>query len=263
MAREMQVMAWCDVHLADDEHVPMVASHTAILDGGKSRTLDLCEEHEAAMWKPLAGVVGLGALTEQVQPLPPPARVMAAGLPPRPGGSHARSSDGNTRTCLLCEATLEGRQVHNRHLVEAHGLPRPQALYGGLCPLCAHEFATPQGHATHGWGVHQQPDLAALFAAAKAAGDPHGLVAAARQRVVDLGGTIEPQAEVLSRSAMDRRRDDEVQVVAKGLAERGFKPGTSGITDAALDILQTHYQQAFSRSTVSDRIARAKRDGLL
>lgn len=259
MAREVQVLAWCDVHMAEDQRVPMVATHTVALDGGAPRTLDLCEEHEAALWKPFADVAALGAKAEAngapkaVQAGP---RALGGIRRASPRTVTANKSDANTRVCLLCSATLEGRNIHDRHLVQAHGLPKVMALYGDACPFCGETFSTPQGLAIHGTNSHGHYDLAALFWAARDAGDPHGVVAAALERVVALGGTVEPVADVLSRADLDAQRLAEVHAAAEAVRAAGKWPGSPGVAQVVADAL------GIPRSRAGDRIARAKELGL-
>lgn len=258
MAREIQVMAWCDVDLAEDKRVPMASSHDVVLDG-KAFTVDLCEEHEVALYKPFAGLVAHGSAPAPKAPHKGTQQALGASAA-RPVHRSGSRSDAAARECVLCGAHLASRTVHDRHILQAHNVPGPVALYGLGCPLCGQgDFTSAQGLGAHGAGAHQIYDTSALYQAAKAAGDPHGAVAALLERVVAIGGSVEPLVEVLSREDMEAQVDREAQQAADALRAAGLAtPGTKGRGDVVMAALG-----GIPRSRAEARIRRAKELGLL
>jgi hypothetical protein len=191
MTREVQVLAWCDVDMAEDRRVPMAATHEVVVDG-KAYTVDLCEDHEAAVYKPFLALVAHGSA-----PAPKGAQnraqraraVLAPGATPakvgRPVGDQARALPLGAR-CLVadCGTAYDGRTQGGltQHMRAQHGLGL-DAL-GRACPVCGEVKSPGTGLANHVSKAHHEvegPALVGVLAAwwwASTHGDPEGAIAA-------------------------------------------------------------------------------------
>ena len=192
MAREVQVLAWCDVDMADGQRVPMAATHEVVVDG-KAYTVDLCEDHEAAIYKPFVALVAHGSAPapkgaqNRAQRAQAAARqVTSSGPKPgRPLSDPGRALPLGVR-CLVpdCGVAYDGRSQGGlvQHMRSVHGVTM-EAL-GRLCPVCGEVKAPGSGLANHVARAHHEVEtesLVGVLAAwwwASTHGDPEGAVAA-------------------------------------------------------------------------------------
>lgn len=179
MARE--IVAWCDVDMRTDERVPAI---TYALDLGRGpREIDLCESHAKALLAPLVEVVeALGGKPSKPSKASPPIARQTAGsgsldellLSERRGRTPAGERDHPCPWCPLNYANATGLLGHIR---KAHGFTSDASaadVFGAQCPLCGQAYGSLGNHASKS---HDIPGVAALFAAAREAGDPYGVVA--------------------------------------------------------------------------------------
>lgn len=187
MAREVQVLAWCDVDMAENKRVPMAATHEVVIDG-KGYTVDLCEDHEAAVYKPFAALVAHGSAPAVKGPQKGAQRVQVTSTGQvkqgRPLGDPAKALPVGAR-CLVaeCGAPYDGRSQGGlvQHMRTVHGVSL-EAL-GRTCPMCGEVKHPGNGMAGHVASAHPEvatPALGPLLAAwwwASTHGDPHGVIA--------------------------------------------------------------------------------------
>ena len=186
MARE--IVTHCDVDMRNDERVP---GTTYTLDLGRGpREIDLCDVHAKELLGPLSSALDeLGG-----KPLAPvkasskaTSKRSAAGATGTldvdvllAGARYGKVVPPEQRThpCPFCPLDYTSATSVIAHARKAHGFASKATttdVFGRVCPLCG------QGGfdilATHALHVHELPSVAALFAAAREAGDPHGIVA--------------------------------------------------------------------------------------
>lgn len=143
-----QIVAWCDVHLAQDEQVPASPVQVAI-DQGLPVEVDLCDPCRKELVDPLAEL-----LTEHGQPVKKGAQAPSgesvcgecgksyrqpASLrrhmrevheaPPVPDGRSNVVPDGYP--CPDCERTFDRPQALGRHRAHQHGYKAPRGKKGG------------------------------------------------------------------------------------------------------------------------------------
>lgn len=186
-------MTWCDLCLPTDVKVS-ATTHTLTLDG-RTRTLDLCDGCVEAVVKPLQAM-----LDRYGQPVSADGKVKRPyrrrqssepepGATGQPGEPAADDAALYPFACIVCDhEPFTNRSGLFRHYGTRHGYPTTtergdgvttESVYGATCPLCGTEPSSFVGHART---EHRQP-ISALFTAAAAAGDPHGVVAAVRAAV--------------------------------------------------------------------------------
>lgn len=187
MAREVQVLAWCDVDMAEGQRVPMAATHEVVIDG-KAFTVDLCEDHEAGVYKPFAALVAHGSAPAPKGPHKAAQRALVPSTGPKPGrplSSADRALPVGAR-CLVpeCGAAYDGRSQGGmvQHMRAVHGIGM-EAL-GRSCPVCGEVKHPGAGLAQHVAKAHREvetPALVGVLAAwwwASTHGDPEGVIAA-------------------------------------------------------------------------------------
>jgi len=177
--RKVEVLTLCDAHMAW-ESTEFTEDVETLTIGGN--TLDLCGQHRSAMaathalWAEWSAPVGEDDLTgrggrraksrrdKQTPPVAPPA-----------------APESGDPACPLCSAHLVSVGALQGHLRNRHRTT-VEAVYGLVCPLCAHESPTGRGLGIHARSEHSLPGgVVALFVEAEAAGDPHGVIASRAQ----------------------------------------------------------------------------------
>lgn len=205
MAREVMIHTWCDVCIAQDvdgdtRRVPSVASHELTLDG-KSWTLDLCETHEAAYYKPFAALVAdVGATGPAAPAKAARTAPKASDGAPKARATHRRAQDSGKAlpigvVCPLenCGQPYYGRSLGalQQHMRTIHNIG--MEAFGQDCPVCGNEYPAPQAMASHVRAAHMDVftaatdpgvdfdavghGIAAAWWWASNHGDPHGVVA--------------------------------------------------------------------------------------
>jgi hypothetical protein len=183
MARE--IVLWCDVDMRDDQRVP---GSTRTLDLGHGpREIDLCDQHAKQYLEPLADILDeLGSRAERPQTLRPRADARKVqGLSKldnllttqRRGKLPDDDDDGRGFQCLFCTLDYTNSGSLRVHIRKLHGFTDAgfPEIFGRACPLCGQS-----GYgalSVHALNTHNQPNVSALFVAAREAGDPHGIVA--------------------------------------------------------------------------------------
>lgn len=186
MAREVQVLAWCDVDMAEDRRVPMAASHEVVVDG-KAYTVDLCEDHEAAIYKPFVALVAHGSAPAPKVAQNRAQRALAAYAPNgtkakagRPLSDLSKALPLGTR-CLIstCGAAYDGRTqgALTQHMGTVHGFTLEDL--GRVCPVCGEVKHPGNGLSNHVARTHPEVGPTALTGIlagwwwASENGDPH------------------------------------------------------------------------------------------
>jgi hypothetical protein len=177
MAQE--IVRLCDPCLADDERVN--ASAVTVALNGKPLLLDLCEDHEALLIKPLRDVLAAFGQTVTA-PTGAPKRAYTKRTPPsaaEPAGPAPAmpATEGHVHVCPFEHTGYAGASALLKHLDSVHGLRGIYAATGGVCPLCGVERPPSGAHslAGHVRDEHGEPSLSRAVVAAEAIGDPHGV----------------------------------------------------------------------------------------
>jgi hypothetical protein len=178
MARE--IVAWCDVHMKVGERQP---ARTFTLDIGRGpRELDLCEVHEKELISPLADALeDFGA-----KPIAPASAVRRAANGPKSVEALAsasvrhgkRPTNERAHPCPFCPLDYTTMTSVVTHCRNKHGFASDATtadIFGRICPLCA--AGGYDVMSSHAQQTHELGSVAALFAAAKEAGDEFGVVA--------------------------------------------------------------------------------------
>lgn len=114
MAKELQVISWCDgLHGEDEKPTPADTEHTIQLDGSRVKVLDLCLACEATLLGPLTELVANAP--EVGKPLPRAKKKKA----PAGVSSTKAMPDGRT-VCPLCGEVSVSRQGMGQHLKAHH-----------------------------------------------------------------------------------------------------------------------------------------------
>lgn len=178
MATEVTVERWCDVHLAVDDERVSASSYEVLGPGGRSRYVDLCDEHEAEFLGPVRELLSRFGTTK---PDHPTRTTRPAPFPPERGTGYP---------CLLCEQEYGSSSGLATHYVSAHGYPGSANdgkrvslvdVYApaDLCAVCGSSSPGTRHIPMHASEVGR-PGLPALFRYAESIGDPHGMVAKVR-----------------------------------------------------------------------------------
>jgi hypothetical protein len=177
MARE--IVTLCDPCLAEDTRSTGRSIEIAV--DGKSRSVELCESHEAELLKPLLDVLGRFG-QRVVLTAPAGSRTPRPAAPIDPDATRKGKPPAGPRdlTCLVCPATYGSASGLGLHYVAEHGAPKRatmSSVYGPRCPLCGHTGA-PNGLGAHTGALHRTT-VAQAFTEARdgGAGDPFGVVA--------------------------------------------------------------------------------------
>jgi hypothetical protein len=186
--RQVQVIVTCDPCKAWHDSENSEGVQTVPVAGGQ--TLDLCPSHRTDLAPFLALVAEWGATpssTGRIKRATPvaPTPVAAAptgNTPSKRGGKRARARRASAEpgaelplTCPLCDHVSVSAGALTAHVGSQHQTTLT-TLYGGTCPVCAHE-GDARGLGTHANKGHQVGSAAALFALAQSQGDPHGVIA--------------------------------------------------------------------------------------
>lgn len=175
MAREIVVL--CDPCLAED--VRSTGRTIEIAIEGKSRSVELCETHEAEIVKPLLDV--LGRFGSRITVAPRSSRSAAASpVPVSAEGQRLGKPPAGPRqlVCIACGADYASSSGLALHMTAKHGAPERGALswaHGDRCPLCGLTCAAGR-LGSHAGTVHST-GTAQVFTAARDAGDEFGVVA--------------------------------------------------------------------------------------
>jgi uncharacterized C2H2 Zn-finger protein len=146
MAKE--IVAWCDVHLADDERV--VAHTLGVAMRGDNKGVDLCDTCTKQLVEPLAEII---AEYGQRFETGPPA--------PKQEGKKARK--GTPIPCPECTVVAYGASGLSSHLQNKHNmltadLTEPfmpgEENFALPCPDCNRRFERPQGLGAHRASAH-------------------------------------------------------------------------------------------------------------
>ena len=189
MAQEIRVLTWCDVCQAKDGAMVEAVSLTITLDTGKPRSIDLCERDEKTLLAPLRE-----ALADHGHNGPAPVqrvktqRGASANIDERTGGVRLGRKPSGPRDieCLWCPTMYSSNSGLQRHLGTVHGFPtdrnghvRITAAYGNRCPYCGDVMRSPMALGKHTQAKHpgQPGEVVRAFIAARAMGDPAGVVA--------------------------------------------------------------------------------------
>ena len=180
MAVEIVTMTWCDPCLVEHDARTTARTFEIVLDGGKPRTIELCEAHELEILKPLRDLLARFGRRIQAPPRAPRVSAPAVGEPAARSGRAGRAPASGERplVCIACDATYAARGGYAAHLTSAHGAPKTatiSAAYGGRCPLCGYT-GEPAGLGAHTGSIHRL-GVAQAFTEAREAGDPFGIVA--------------------------------------------------------------------------------------
>lgn len=208
--KQVSVLLTCDAcHAWKDREV---STDVATVSVSAEQTLDLCPEHRDALSRVWALVAEWGVSPTPARRLSGRARTNGAGVSARSvsaappaeadppadapgtapqgpkkqrGGKRARARRANATAastappgsfaCPLCTDTPSTAHALTQHFRARHNRTGSE-VYGAVCPVCNHT-GTAQGLGTHGRLAHGLTPVAALFAAATAAGDPHGVIA--------------------------------------------------------------------------------------
>jgi hypothetical protein len=170
---------------------------------GSGQTLDLCASHRSDLAPLLSLIAEWGAspdstgragskrrwVTPTEATSAPEAPAPNGNAPTKRGGKRARQRRANAAQalpasdaplpCPICQHPAPTWSALSEHTRRVHSL-RPTEIYGGTCPVCAHETSA-RGLGMHAGSEHQVPNVAALFAMAQQQDDPHGVVAARAQ----------------------------------------------------------------------------------
>src|SRR4051812_14442603 len=132
MAKEVTVHSWCDIHLAESEGVTRINARTIPVQiEGHSVEIDLCDEHELELVKPLLDVM-----------LAHGAKVGQTTAPKRAPGEHLPKEQ-----CLRCGAEFAiGASLRNHYIVQ-HGETEADAKGEATmwCPECSQGYSSVQG----------------------------------------------------------------------------------------------------------------------
>lgn len=168
MAREVFVKLWCDAHMAEDPNARVEGETVPIKVGNVQGELDMCDEHRHALVDPLVTLLHqLGKPIQQKLPMHVPA--------------NGKPASARTAWCYVCERS-QGNPNVNAHYMDEHGVGQDWVV-GSTCPLDGQRFKTFQGMAMHLSRSHDELVHEQAFREADRAGDPHGVLAALRERV--------------------------------------------------------------------------------
>lgn len=171
MARE--IVAWCDLHLADSEGLERVKGHaiTFSISGGTPIQLDLCPDHETILVKPLRD-----ALHEH--------GIRADQVPDVPRRSRRDVTDVRPVICPRCGREMQRVSSLRSHAISVHGqtIAQLEGKSNYLCPAqrigaedeeCGLGYQTPQGlnmhlSRTHGWDkAERDKAIGAMYSGTK------------------------------------------------------------------------------------------------
>jgi hypothetical protein len=204
------VLSWCDV-CQDEDTRTEGRSYTLGIGNGRLLEVELCDRHA----KPVEEVIAL--LSDHGKPpsdeLPAPAkrgpykkRETAQTVTPAATAGRARraplqqidprsdeAAKRNMMFCLLCAVGFASEYGLNRHLRDEHNLssmPRQGDIYGGVCPACGEDQGNVRALSNHTTFAHHMAGPVGRLFALHAGEDKYGVVAAARQRLVESAGTL-------------------------------------------------------------------------
>lgn len=159
MAKEVVVNAWCDAHLGDSDGVVRVPGkpHTITVDDVGPLELDLCDEHVAALVRPLLDAV------------------LAWGAPQSanlPGAQHEKTR----HQCRICDKTAPSRSALGTHYRTEHDttLDDVEGTTTIRCTECGKGYGRVQGVMQHMRNAHGMETQAVRDALApqRALGEP-------------------------------------------------------------------------------------------
>jgi len=111
MAREVQIVTWCDQHLSEGQHTPG-SEYAGLNSAGVRVILDLCEEHAQEFIKPTLVVFDAHGRIEAK-----PERT--------PRSSRTRKQSEATDPCPDCGAMFGTVQAMGMHRWRKHGIRSP------------------------------------------------------------------------------------------------------------------------------------------
>lgn len=198
--QDIQVHIWCDQHYSSEQTRVGAHSYVLSLPGTQNAELDLCAECAQEMLQPLAALLATAGRPAQVMSRPSagkgpgkaagrgPDRAASGGESGGPSRMGRPRKDDRVRKpgeigllseheggfgCMFCDMVSASFGGLKQHLSAKHALTVRMA-FGTTCPLCGEEHAMLGGHLT---SAHMMPTHIHAFDAARAAGDPHGVVA--------------------------------------------------------------------------------------
>ena len=181
-----EIVVLCDACQEDSKQ--KASPVTVAIDSARSYNLDLCEEHQRQLIKPLQTlIVTVGVPSERLQDQTPPK------LNPHQTGQPApKRGAGDFQGLLECPVgDYSAKHVSSivRHLQNAHGAgpgqtPPSEWLLGLVCPLCNTEHQPLHAHHNSKHLSDIRGGLPGLFDKAKELGDPHGVIAAQKARLI-------------------------------------------------------------------------------
>jgi len=189
MAREVQILTWCDVCYAAEEHVPVAATHEVIVDG-KGYLIELCEAHEVALFKPLLGLTEHAADLDKVKGKQPAKKstkttsALTASTRTRTR-TIATGTDRALPVGIVCPVAHCGQPYHGRsqsameqHVRIIHEVTFA-TLLGTECPVCGETYEMVGAHVSNSHPEVSTPALTGMTAAwwwASQNGDPHEVI---------------------------------------------------------------------------------------
>ena len=209
MAKELVILAWCDVCQGEDMRSEG-ESYTLGIGNGKLLELELCDRHAKPVREVIALLSAHGKPPSDALPVPGKRGPYKKQVIPTQAGPVAtdgrrrarleqidpRSDDGakrNVRYCVLCAVGFASEYGHNRHLKEEHGLSSMLTqgeLYGGVCPQCGEDTGHIRALSNHATNAHQLAGPVGRLFALAAAEDKYGVVAQTRKRLEESADTL-------------------------------------------------------------------------
>ena len=187
MAKEIEVHAWCDRHMALDERIE--GDEITVALDGPPVTLDLCAPCHKEIVEPLARLIA-----EHGVKVAPPTKTTKTTRTYSMANRTARSGEPSANgalgaECLWCDSTYSTApgSGYGRHLQTIHGYATLREAFGATCPICGEDAGSvPLKHIR---SAHSEMGFVHLSQAAIWArdhGDPHGVYAASLARVPSL-----------------------------------------------------------------------------
>lgn len=173
-----EIVTLCDVCGERAEPVVLAIGRTE-----RRVVVDLCPTHDAETVEPVRELLtSHGRPIVDPEPAPPPAAVRT----PRADKSHPYR-------CLVCDMPSKSAAGIAQHYSSHHGMSTTGEIYGHhVCPLCGHDLGNAAALGTHTRAAHPEAGhdhngvmggAHWAYLMAERAGDPHGEVSAARERL--------------------------------------------------------------------------------
>lgn len=201
MAKELVILAWCDVCQEEDVRTEGT-SYTLGIGNGRLLEVELCTRHGKPVEQVMELLAAHGKQPSDELPAPgkrgPYKKQPQAVVSVATGGRRRspltkidpRSDEAASRNamfCVLCAVGFGSDYGYRRHLADEHDLtsaPGQTEIYGGVCPACGEDTGHLRALSNHATNVHDMAGPVGRLFALNAKEDKYGVVAAARERLL-------------------------------------------------------------------------------